>query len=145
YEIKDGFAVIDRIWKKGDVIECTTPMQVRQIVSRAEVKENKDRMALQYGPLVYCVEGYDNGGQAWNFILSPQPGFTTQFEPELLGGVNTISFVGKAVDIEPSGSSLTTRDVRIKAIPYFTWNNRGPAHMQVWLPTRFSLVRVNPN
>jgi DUF1680 family protein len=142
---EQGYVVLERKWKKGDVIEVVTPMEVRMVVSRPELKQNTDRVALQYGPLVYCVEGPDNGSSAWNFIVPSAPAFTVSYEPGLLGGVNTLSFNGKAAGATADGQSLLTREIKVKAIPYFTWNNRGAAEMQVWLPTAFRQLKVNPS
>ncbi len=145
YKTDGGYAVLDRKWKKGDVVEIVTPMEVRLVESRSELKQNNDRVALQYGPLVYCVEGADNGKLAWNFIVPASTAFTVNYEPTLLGGVNTISFTAKGAGASPDGQSLTTVPRAVKAIPYFAWNNRGAGEMQVWLPTAFRELTVNPD
>ena len=40
--------------------------------------DRRNRQALQRGPVVYCVEGADNGGKAWNFVLPPGASFMTE-------------------------------------------------------------------
>jgi DUF1680 family protein len=134
--------VVKRTWKKGDLVEFITPMEVREIVSRPEVKQNAGRLALQYGPLVYCVEGADNEGGAWNFILPANANYQVQYEGRLLGGVNTIRFEGRVLSVSPDGQTIQTKNQFIQAIPYCTWNNRGAGEMQVWLPTRFDQLMI---
>lgn len=143
YREEAGYAVIDRKWKAGDLVEINTPMEVRRIVSRPELKQNADRVALGYGPMVYCVEGADNGNTAFNFILPADAGFSVQYEPGLLGGVNTISMMASVAEPDKDGQGISMKAVPIKAIPYFSWNNRGAGEMQVWLPTAIRSIQVN--
>lgn len=143
YREEAGYAVIDRNWKAGDLVEINTPMEVRRIVSRPELKQNADRVALGYGPMVYCVEGADNGNTAFNFILPADAGFSVQYEPGLLGGVNTISMMASVAEPDKDGQGISMKAVPIKAIPYFSWNNRGAGEMQVWLPTAIRSIQVN--
>jgi DUF1680 family protein len=93
--------------------------------------------------MVYCVEGADNSRQAWNFILPVDASLHIQYEPGLLGGVNTITMEAKAIVPSEDGQTLQVKIKPIKAIPYFCWNNRGANEMQVWLPTSFRDVKVN--
>ncbi|ULQ51858.1 glycoside hydrolase family 127 protein [Flavihumibacter fluvii] len=138
-----GYAVIDRQWKKGDLVEIIAPMEVRRISSRAELTQNADRTALQYGPMVYCVESADNNQQAWNFILPADATFSVQHEAGLLGGVNTITMTAKIAAASADGQGISILTKPVKAIPYFAWNNRGAGEMQVWLPTAFRAIKVN--
>ncbi|HNR74623.1 MAG TPA: glycoside hydrolase family 127 protein, partial [Cyclobacteriaceae bacterium] len=137
------YAAITREWKKGDVIELNFPMEVKRLTSRTEVKQNEGRVALQRGPLVYCVEGADNGGHAWNFILPDNAPFTTQHKNELLEGVTVIEFTAPTFQISPDGQSINTEARKITAIPYYAWCNRGQNEMQVWLPRSIKDVKVN--
>lgn len=143
FQLLNGYAVIDRDWKKGDQVELVLPMNVKRIVSRPEVKQNADRVALQRGPLVYCVEGADNGGEAWNFILPDNARFTTSFQTNLLRGVTIIQFDAPAVQVTADGQSVKTEAKNITAIPYYAWCNRGQNPMQVWLPRKIKEVKVN--
>ncbi len=141
---ENGYAVISRTWKKGDNIQMEIPMEVRTIASRAELKQNDQRIALQFGPLVYCVEGKDNDGKAWNFIVPSETNWEVNYEPELLGGVNTITFEAPVIVPAADGKGVNMVSKPIKAIPYFSWNNRGPGEMQVWLPLAIKEVTINP-
>lgn len=143
YKMENGYAIIERDWKKGDVIELNLPMEVKRIVSRPEVKQDMDRVALQRGPLVYCVEGADNNDQAWNLILPDQATFQTSYQKDLLDGITTIQFDAPTVQITNDGQSVTTEVKTITAIPYYSWCNRGQNQMQVWLPRKIQDVKIN--
>lgn len=144
YQEEKGYAVLSRSWKKGDIIRFETPMQVREIVSRPELKQNDERIALQYGPMVYCVEGADNNKAAFNFVVGEKPAYTVEFNPGLLNGINTIKFNANVIEITADGRSVNTVKKQITAVPYYSWNNRGANEMQVWLPVNINKVQVIP-
>ena len=120
YKMENGYAIVRRQWKKGDKIQLSLPMAVKQIAATDSVKANLNKVALQRGPLVYCVEEPDTLKKLPNLVISKQTAFTTKFDKDLLGGVVTIS--------SPDLPNFT-------AIPYFSWANRGKSLMEVWLPT----------
>ena len=140
---RQGYAVISRNWKKGDVISIQFPMEVKKVISHPGVKQNEGRIALQYGPLVYCVEGKDNAENAWNLVVPDLAKFETRFQRDLLGGVNTIEFTANVAQAGADGISIITKPEKITAIPYYSWNNRGASPMQVWLPTTVNNVKIN--
>ncbi len=144
YKEEKGYAVITRTWKKGDIIQFETPMRVREIVSRPELKQNEGRIALQYGPMVYCIEGADNNQRAFNFVLAEHPEYRVSFRPDLLNGVNTVNFNANILEVDANGRSVSTVKKGMTAIPYYAWNNRGPNEMQVWLPAKIGKVQVTP-
>lgn len=143
YNEENGYAVITREWKKGDVLELVLPMTIKRVVARDELKQDNGRVALQRGPLVYCVEGADNDGQAWNLILPDNASFETVFQKDVLGGVQTITFNAPTLQIGSDGESVRTETKKITAIPYYAWCNRGQNAMQVWLPRKIKDVKVN--
>ncbi len=143
YKVENGYAIIEREWKKGDQVEFVLPMEVKRVVSRVEVKQDEGRVALQRGPLVYCVEGADNGGQAWNLILPDKATFQTTHQKNLLDGVTTIEFEAPTLQVNADGQSVKTEVKKIIAIPYYAWCNRGQNAMQVWLPRKIQNVKVN--
>ena len=143
YSEVNGYAVINRTWKKGDVIEVEFPMEVKKVISNPGIKQNEDRLALQYGPLIYCVEGIDNAGVNAGLVVPENTVFQTVFEPGLLGGINTIRFEAPVVTIAKNAQAIITEKRKIKAIPYYTWNNRGAYDMQVWLPSAITNFSIN--
>lgn len=143
FTMNQGYATINRTWKKGDKVELVLPMEVRRIISRPELKQDVERVALQRGPLVYCVEGADNNGKAWDLILPDGAAFKTAYQKDLLEGVTTIQFQAPTVQISGDGQTVTTEVKTITAIPYYAWCNRGQNPMQVWLPRKIKDIKIN--
>lgn len=144
YAVKDGYAVLLKEWKKGDQITLNLPMPVRQIKAMDSVKANINRIALQRGPLVYCVEQPDNEGGLQNFIIPQNARFHSAFDKDLLGGVVAIKADVPVIVPTQGGLNVAVQNQSITAIPYFTWANRGKSAMQVWLPTKIESVIVQP-
>lgn len=143
YTLEDGYAIVNREWKRGDRIEIDFPMEVRRVVARNEVSENMNRVALERGPLVYCIEHADNNGRAFNVILPDNAPLNSVFESELLNGVQTISGQLPVVITAENGMDIKTELRTVKAIPYFSWANRGQGEMQVWIPRKASRVKLS--
>jgi DUF1680 family protein len=143
YRLEKGYAVIDRDWKKGDKVELTLPMDIRRVGAAQLVKADHDRIALQRGPLIYCVEGADNEGQAWNILLPDQAVFTV--EPRTVLTEPVLALQGKlpVVMASADGYNVRTEQRLVTAIPYYTWCNRGNNAMQVWLPRKISDIKIN--
>ncbi|WP_290708664.1 beta-L-arabinofuranosidase domain-containing protein [Flavihumibacter sp. CACIAM 22H1] len=144
FTTENGYAVVERKWKKGDLLEINTPLELRKIMSHPDLKQNTGSIALQYGPMVYCVEGVDNGGKALNFIVPKDARFKVQYEAGKLGGINTIQFDANVFDVSADGQQITTTRKTMTAIPYFSWNNRGAGEMLIWLPTTVAQLKITP-
>lgn len=140
--LEEGYLIVERSWKPGDVVELDLAMPIRRVVARDEVKENLNRVAFQRGPLVYCVEGVDHKGSAWNLIVPDQVKFTPEWHPELLGGVMTLTGTGMAIVPTADGIGAQTIKQKITAVPYFSWCNRGSNQMLVWLPRKVKEVKI---
>ena len=138
-EIRD-YVTISRNWKKGDVIELDLPMEVRRITANDNAEDLRGKTALQRGPVVYCIEANDQADhQVFNkYILNASP-ITAHFEAGLLKGVTVLE--GNAKEIEQDG---TIKDVLFRAIPYSTWNNRGPQPMEVWIAASPTVAVITP-
>lgn len=142
YTMKDGYAVINRDWKAGDQVQINFPMEVRRVGAIEPVKDNVNRVALQRGPLVYCIEHPDNHGKAWNVILPDQAAIKPEKKDDLLGGVVILRATVPVVVPDADGLSVRTEPREVTAIPYYAWANRGQGQMQVWIPRRAEEVRV---
>lgn len=142
FTLDNGYAVINREWKKDDVVELNLPMEVRRVVARQEVKEDVNRVAFERGPLVFCVEHSDNNGKAFNFFLPDNAPIKTEFNKDLLGGTQVIKTDVPVVITSPDGMEIKTEVRSITAIPYFLWNNRGQGQMQVWLPRKVTDIKL---
>ena len=137
YTMDKGYAVIDREWKKGDKVEVELPMEIRKLASRDEVSENKGRLAIQRGPLVYCIEGADNDGKALNIVMTKETELSTVNSVVLSEPVIALTGEVIAANASPDKMSVVTGKRKITAIPYYAWCNRGSNQMQVWIPMAF--------
>ena len=124
FNIKKGFAVIDREWINGDIIELNLPMPVRRVISHEKVTENRHKVALVRGPLVYCTEWIDNNEKVLDLIIPDISEFQAEYQKDLLHGVVVIT--GNVIDVSGRNRILV-------AIPYYAWSHRGPGEMAVWL------------
>jgi DUF1680 family protein len=140
--MKDGYAVINRDWKAGDQVQVDFPMEVRRVGAIEQVKDNVNRVALQRGPLVYCIEHPDNEGKAWNVILPDKAMIKSEKKDDLLGGVVILKATVPVVVPGADGLSVGTEPREVTAIPYYAWANRGQGQMQVWIPRKAGEVRV---
>ena len=129
--VERGYVRLSRVWNKGDVIHLYLPMPVERVYADPHVKADVGRVALQRGPIVYCLEGVDNGGSVRNLCLPKEATLTAKFDKDLLGGVVTIQ--GEALAVAREGEKLVTKPVAFRAVPYFAWDNREPGQMIVWL------------
>ena len=119
--VSDGYATISRKWNAGDIVELDLPMNVRRIKAHDKVTADRGMLALERGPVVYCLEGQDQpGGTVFDKYIPDGTDIQAAFDPELLGGIMVLSG--------------TVGEVPFKAIPYSTWNNRGTDQMTVWIP-----------
>ena len=134
YSQDKGYAVLSRQWKKGDTVEIEFPMPVRRVHARKEVQADRGRVAFERGPIVYCAEGVDHGGHVENLIIGPECVLTPQHRPDLLGGVVVLSGMVQAKSPAEGGEPAVQDGVPFQAIPYYSWNHRGPCEMAVWLP-----------
>jgi DUF1680 family protein len=145
YKIEKGYAVLQRKWKKADVVEVSLPMEVRKVVANEQVKDDIGKTALQMGPLMYCAEWTDNDGRASNFILPASAVFSTEFKKDLLNGVTILKSELPAVYIDKKGENISTIKKSFTAIPYYAWANRGKGEMMLWFPVAVKDVDLLSN
>jgi DUF1680 family protein len=145
YQMKNGYAVISKKWKKNDKVELTLPMEVQKVVANESVKDDNGKIALQRGPIIYCAEWKDNDGKACNIIVTKGTTFTNTYEPSLLNGVMVLKAQVKAVNVDETGQTITTGNKMMTAIPYYSWANRGKGEMTVWFPEQVKDVALLTN
>ncbi len=134
-----GYARIERKWHDGDKIELLLSMPVERIEAHPKVRQDCGRVALQRGPLVYCLEEPDNGPDLNDIALPSGSAIEAEFDPDLLGGV--VALTGEALrrDEDAFGKALYRpvgtdyRMIAFRAIPYYAWANRELGEMLVWL------------
>jgi DUF1680 family protein len=142
--VDKGYVTIDRTWKAGDRIELDLPMAVRRVRAHDEVVANRDRVALQRGPIVFAAEWPDNpNGKVRNIVLPDDSPLTSEFRPGLLNGVQVIR--GRAIGLSLDAQGAVQKAVQpFMAIPYATWANRGRGQMAVWLARTDKVARPTP-
>lgn len=135
----DGYAVIDKRWEKGDKISLVLPMPVRKVVADERVEADRDRFALQRGPLVYCAEWPDNKDVGvLNLVFDPEAEIKTSYREEILNGSVFLETTARQAGQAEDGETVTGSSQKAWLIPYHLWNNRGPGEMKVWLPEKAS-------
>ena len=140
YPENRDYITITRSWKKGDVIELNFPMEVRRIAANDNAEDDRDKVALERGPIVYCLEGSDQAdGKVFNKYILNSADIQAHFERDLLNGVVVLD--GTANELQQDG---TVKDVTFRAIPYSTWNNRGPQQMEIWVANTPAVAVATP-
>ena len=146
-----GYVSLDRNWRNGDAVEIEFPFKVKKVVAHQKVKEDRGKMAVERGPIVFCAEWPDyEGGHVLGLLFDAKSELKPSFDESFFGGVTTIN--GEAKNISRPSSELKP----IKLIPYYLWANRGVGEMSVWLsraeytlgdtgPAGGLIFYVNPN
>jgi hypothetical protein len=128
-ETENGFARIERRWRKGDTIELDLPMPVRRIIAHEEIADDRGKVALQRGPIVFCLEWPDNDGKVLNLVIGDDTKLRTEHRPDLLGGVTVITGKGRTVKRTLDGDIVA---------------HRGRGQMTVWPARELDAARPGP-
>ena len=138
YTVENGYAVLTHDWQEGDEVSLTLPMDVHQVISNKNLKSNEGLCAYERGPLVYCMEGIDNGGKLDNLFVEEGTNGTSVAAPTALtslfrGGIQRIRLSGKSATL--NDDKVVTANKNIFLIPYFARAHRAASAMMVWIPT----------
>jgi DUF1680 family protein len=139
-QVESGYARIRRVWQPGDRLDLSLAMPVERIAAHPAVREDCGRVAVQRGPLVYCLEGCDNGPDLQALRLPAEAWIEASYEPGLLGGVETLQAEGRRTSAEGWQGRLyrpargqAEEPARLRFIPYYAWANRELGEMIVWI------------
>ena len=142
----EGYLTIRRAWHAGDRLDLELDMRPRLTEPHPRVEATRGCLAMECGPLVYCLEDADQGSMSvLDLALDPDVEPAREWEPDLLGGVVALRARGRLVDsaqwadwtfrtFEATHQEASHTPVDLKAVPYFAWANRGPGSMRVWIP-----------
>ena len=138
-KMERGYVRLEREWKRGDKVELLLPMPVERVRANPDVRQDAGRVALQRGPVVFCLEQPDNDVSVHRVLLPKDAKLAAHYDKDLLGGVTVIT--GSSVAVDDAGwqgvlygtREPRTKPCKIMAIPYYAWANRGPAQMAVWI------------
>ena len=140
--VQQGYARIRRHWTSGDQLRLSLAMPVERMAPHPMIRQDAGCVALQRGPVVYCLEGTDNGDQLANVVLPRESQLSVAQDRDLFGGIPVIT--GDGLRIEPAEwpnglyqaqatLEYTAQSIKLKAIPYSLWANREPGEMRVWI------------
>ena len=133
YKVEKNYATIRRDWTSGDVIEIEFPMEVRRVVANTKLLDDQGRVALERGPIVFCLEGVDNKDKrVVNLVIPDDTKFTTEFRGDLLNGVQVVRGTAVPAKRMLDGSVVTGEEQEFLAIPYYAWAHRDRCEMTVW-------------
>jgi DUF1680 family protein len=137
------FHEVKGTWSPGDMIELCLPMPVRLVEANPYVEEARNHVAVMRGPLVYCLESTDlpAGVGVMDVLLPRHASFALNCTKDLLPGLVALDTRAKAVhegswdsNLYREAASGSLRDIDIRLVPYFAWDNRSPGEMTVWIP-----------
>lgn len=142
YTMDKGYAILNREWKNGDVVELNLPMPVQRVYCNDKVTDNRGLVSLQRGPLTYCAEWTDNNQRTSNLVLPANAVLMPEYNAQLLNGVTVLK--GEAVAIQPAADNLgvNSKKQAFVAIPYYAWANRGKGEMNVWFPETIKNISI---
>lgn len=133
----NGYATINRKWKKGDVVEVHFDMEPRLVVANKKVAADRGRVAIERGPLVYCAEWPDNEADISTYLLNQKPQLKVGSEPITITEGHTVMPItanAQSLSYDIDGK-LHATDRTLTLIPYYAWDHRGQqGGMDVWLP-----------
>jgi len=145
YGIERGYAQIPRTWSAGDNATIDFPMDVRRVVANPKVEDDLGKMALERGPIVFCLEGVDQPqGKAIDIVIPDTARLGTAFRPDLLGGVQVITGKGFGTRRDAKGEPAIVGERPFTAIPYYAWAHRGMHEMTVWPAREVAAARAEP-
>jgi len=142
--LQRGFACIKRKWQKGDTIELHMPMPVRRVTAHPNVKPDRGKVALQRGPVVFCLEWPDNEGKVLDLVIGDDAKLRSEYRPDLLNGVMVITGKAQVVKRTIDGDIVPARDKQFMTIPYYAWAHRGRGQMTVWPAREPQAARPEP-
>ena len=141
--LEQGYWVLNRTWNPGDTVETVFPMQVRRVLCHEKVEDNIGRIAIERGPLVYCVEGADHDGKVLDLFLADDVELTPEPRPAMLGGITVLTGAARRAH-RAEDDSPASRPAKLTMIPYYSWCHRGANEMAVWLPRGSDQVQAPP-
>lgn len=132
--VTNGYVLINRKWAEGDTVTLDLPMPIRRVEANDLVAEDRGKVSIERGPIVYCAEWPDNkGGNVFNILLPNDAALTCEWRGDLLNGVEVITGKAYGLKRESMESPIEREDQDIMLIPYYAWAHRGKGQMNVWL------------
>jgi len=146
--VQKGYLVLERAWRAGDRVDLDLAVQPMLVEPNPRVDAARGCLAIQRGPLVYCLESWDQATSDGLLDVELDPGapLESHWRGDLLGGVMVVEARGHVLDLgewqgrlykpKAEPAHVSRRPVRLTAIPYYAWGNRGIGSMRVWIPSK---------
>jgi DUF1680 family protein len=139
--VVDGYVMLERIWENGDVVDWVLSMPILRMKGHPMVRQTAGKVALQRGPIVYCLEEADNGSGLHHITLPTNGKLEAMEDPTLLGGGKQVILAEIRRSVPGDWQEQLYRDDDdsnaeagdAKFIPYYAWANRGLGEMTVWV------------
>lgn len=131
YTLKNGYAYIDL--NVESEIHLNLDMPTVTVAANRQVHDCAGRIAVTRGPVVYCVEGVDNGDDLKSVAIEPKGPFEVASQEFLLPSLKTIGYRPKESEDLYHPANDDDEQISLRLIPYYAFANRGTTEMQVWL------------
>ena len=138
---KESYKIITKTWKKGDTVELDLPMKTKLIEANPLAEEIRGQVAVQRGPIIYCLESNDLNGAHLDDIIIPSDAEFIPVDTTLEGSHVTMLETTALCRNEASWKNTLYREsttkynqVKISLIPYYAWGNRGKSEMEIFIP-----------
>jgi DUF1680 family protein len=145
--VEGGYVVLEHPWQPGDVVELNLALTPRLVEAHPRIDAVRDKVAIQYGPLVYCLEEVDVNANLMDILLNDNHPLEAVWNDNLLTEeMIVVKAAGRVINVEEWQNNLyrflnknnlyptSEQTVYFKAIPYYAWANRKPGAMRVWIP-----------
>jgi len=131
---ENGWLRLRRVWQEGEAVRLELKVEPRLTRPHPKVDAVRGCVAIEHGPLVYCLESADQaeGIDLDELALDVHAPLETRRDDELLGGVVVVRTTAEGLMGDSDGGDA----VEVTAIPYAVWANREPGAMRVWLPVK---------
>lgn len=139
---QNGYLQLERQWQAGDRVTLQLPVSPRLTAAHPRVDPTRGSVAIEYGPLVYCLEQIDQQANVLDVKLDTSQPLTSEWQPDLLGGIVTIEAAGYMAQNDQWGdvlyrpfdqATIAQEAVKLTMIPYHLWGNRDRGAMRVWV------------
>ena len=139
--VENGYAVFDLSCAGMRTLHIRGRITPHWEAADPNVRADAGRVALRYGPFVYCLEQIDNGDLLPNLYVSPDAQIRSEDpDPGLPGDLPVLRFPGwrlhSGVDALYGKPKFRFTEQTLTAIPYGFWCSREPGEMLVWLKAR---------
>lgn len=138
-----GYLVLSGKWKAGSTIDLSFPMDVHRVIANDKVEDDRGKVSLERGPIVYCMEWPDNQEVVLNSVITDNAEIKPTGKLDELRGIVRLETDALSAEKDEAGQTIT-KAKHLSAIPYYAWANRGAGEMAVWLPRTTAFARPLP-